>query len=374
MWNALKYAVSQGLSLTVDAQIAVVDEYNGLSQAARLVFLRTLRKYATRHSGGTTIAAVTILDALIKNTGIAWMVNVCPKFLPRLAEAAMKPSASVQFRGAVLDRIEDWGVQFKDRDGLDGFVQMYNHLRTRGAPFPSARLEADLLLPLERVPIFDSLPPSRLLSDAQRDVAFLEGLPVSVAIKPGQYGPLLAASAQRLQAFLSRVEEDGGGEVTCDPALLRRITALLELGFLSHGAGLVPQSGSGGGDGVVCGPSPPPLPPTSADGGAIPYPPTPGTTAIPATHNTPPATTKPSNTSRCVRLVLDPSPPPCRPHNHLVKHRIIQPSEEEMEFTPRRPLRSLNGHHSKVASPPHAGGTGVIDTVAVGEAAASGRA
>ncbi|RVE53688.1 hypothetical protein evm_001580 [Chilo suppressalis] len=140
--------------------------------------IKAIRKRLTQSAGKNytvVMYTLTVLETCVKNCGRAFHVLVCNKEfiseLVKLIGPKNDPPTVVQEK--VLSLIQCWADAFQNQQELQGVVQIYNELRTKGVEFPMTDLDA-------MAPIFT---PQRSVPDGSEPT--LAGSPQRAVIPPG---------------------------------------------------------------------------------------------------------------------------------------------------------------------------------------------
>ncbi|CAG9793990.1 unnamed protein product [Diatraea saccharalis] len=164
--------------------------------------IKAIRKRLTQSAGKNytvVMYTLTVLETCVKNCGRPFHVSVCNKEfiseLVKLIGPKNDPPTVVQEK--VLSLIQCWADAFQSQPELQGVVQIYNELRTKGVEFPMTDLDA-------MAPIFT---PQRSVPDGPEPV--LVGSPQRAAVPQGSptrhnpEQPTAAVSLPFLNFFLS---------------------------------------------------------------------------------------------------------------------------------------------------------------------------
>lgn len=124
----------------------ICDLINESSDTARDA-MKAIRKRLTQNAGknATVIMyTLTVLETCVKNCGKAFHVLVANKeFINELVKIIgpkNDPPAIVQEK--VLSLIQVWADAFKNQPDLNGVVQVYQELKTKGIEFPMTDLDS----------------------------------------------------------------------------------------------------------------------------------------------------------------------------------------------------------------------------------------
>ncbi|CAG9793988.1 unnamed protein product [Diatraea saccharalis] len=172
--------------------------------------IKAIRKRLTQSAGKNytvVMYTLTVLETCVKNCGRPFHVSVCNKEfiseLVKLIGPKNDPPTVVQEK--VLSLIQCWADAFQSQPELQGVVQIYNELRTKGVEFPMTDLDA-------MAPIFT---PQRSVPDGPEPV--LVGSPQRAAVpqgSPTRHNPeqptaavtLSESQSSKLRADLAVVE------------------------------------------------------------------------------------------------------------------------------------------------------------------------
>ncbi|XP_063827920.1 TOM1-like protein 2 [Ostrinia nubilalis] len=109
--------------------------------------VKAIRKRLTQSAGKNytvVMYSLTVLETCVKNCGKAFHALVCHKEfiseLVKLIGPKNDPPTVVQEK--VLSLIQCWADAFQNQPELQGVVQVYNELRTKGVEFPMTDLDA----------------------------------------------------------------------------------------------------------------------------------------------------------------------------------------------------------------------------------------
>ncbi|CAK1544956.1 unnamed protein product [Leptosia nina] len=109
--------------------------------------IKAIRKRLTQSAGKNytiVMYSLTVLESCVKNCGRSFHVLVCSKEfiseLVKLIGPKNDPPTVVQEK--VLSLIQCWADAFQNQPDLQGVVQIYNELRTKGVEFPMTDLDA----------------------------------------------------------------------------------------------------------------------------------------------------------------------------------------------------------------------------------------
>lgn len=138
--------------------------------------VKAIRKRLTQSAGKNytvVMYSLTVLETCVKNCGKSFHVLVCNKEfiseLVKLIGPKNDPPTVVQEK--VLSLIQCWADAFQNQPELQGVVQVYNELRTKGVEFPMTDLDA-------MAPIFT---PQRSVPDGAEPIV---GSPHRAAMPP----------------------------------------------------------------------------------------------------------------------------------------------------------------------------------------------
>ncbi|XP_045495733.1 target of Myb protein 1 isoform X1 [Colias croceus] len=109
--------------------------------------IKAIRKRLTQSAGKNytiVMYTLTVLESCVKNCGKPFHILVCNKEfiseLVKLIGPKNDPPTVVQEK--VLSLIQCWADAFQNQSELQGVVQVYNELRTKGVEFPMTDLDA----------------------------------------------------------------------------------------------------------------------------------------------------------------------------------------------------------------------------------------
>ncbi|XP_049874235.1 TOM1-like protein 2 isoform X1 [Pectinophora gossypiella] len=184
--------------------------------------IKAIRKRLTQSAGKNytiVMYTLTVLETCVKNCGKMFHMLVCSKEfigeLVKLIGPKNDPPTVVQEK--VLSLIQCWADAFQNQPELQGVVQVYNELRSKGVEFPMTDLDA-------MAPIFT---PQRSVPDGVETVAGSppRSVPPASPARPplDAAGTVLLSDSQtsKLRADLSVVE----GNMTVMNDMLTELTS-----------------------------------------------------------------------------------------------------------------------------------------------------
>ncbi|XP_050675197.1 TOM1-like protein 2 isoform X2 [Leptidea sinapis] len=109
--------------------------------------IKAIRKRLTQSAGKNytiVMYTLTVLESCVKNCGRPFHVMVCSKeFISELVKLiGPKNDPPTVVQDKVLSLIQCWADAFQTQPELQGVVQVYNELRTKGVEFPMTDLDA----------------------------------------------------------------------------------------------------------------------------------------------------------------------------------------------------------------------------------------
>ncbi|XP_047516668.1 TOM1-like protein 2 isoform X1 [Pieris napi] len=186
--------------------------------------IKAIRKRLTQSAGKNytiVMYSLTVLESCVKNCGRPFHVLVCNKEfiseLVKLIGPKNDPPTVVQEK--VLSLIQCWADAFQNQPELQGVVQVYNELRTKGVEFPMTDLDAmaPIFTPQRSVP--DGGEP--MAGSPQRNV-LAPSSPIRMPLENSTGTVTLSESqTSKLRADLSVVE----GNMTVMNDMLNELTA-----------------------------------------------------------------------------------------------------------------------------------------------------
>lgn len=145
------FFVEQATDASLEAEnwalnIEICDMINESSDSARDA-MKAIRKRLTQSAGkndAVIMLTLTVIETCVKNCGKAFHSLVASKEfiqeLVKLIGPKNDPSVAVQER--VLSLIQMWADAFRSQPDLNGVVQMYHELKSKGIEFPATDPEA----------------------------------------------------------------------------------------------------------------------------------------------------------------------------------------------------------------------------------------
>ncbi|XP_045525905.1 TOM1-like protein 2 isoform X2 [Pieris brassicae] len=186
--------------------------------------IKAIRKRLTQSAGKNytiVMYSLTVLESCVKNCGRPFHVLVCNKEfiseLVKLIGPKNDPPTVVQEK--VLSLIQCWADAFQNQPELQGVVQVYNELRTKGVEFPMTDLDAmaPIFTPQRSVP--DGGEP--MAGSPQRNI-LAPSSPIRMPLENSTGTVTLSESqTSKLRADLSVVE----GNMTVMNDMLNELTA-----------------------------------------------------------------------------------------------------------------------------------------------------
>lgn len=143
--------IEQATDASLDSEnwalnMEICDMINESSDSARDA-MKAIRKRLSQNAGKNytvIMYTLTVLETCVKNCGKAFHVLVANKEfiqdLVKLIGPKNDPPTAVQEK--VLNLIQIWADAFKSQPDLNGVVQVYQELKSKGIEFPVADLDA----------------------------------------------------------------------------------------------------------------------------------------------------------------------------------------------------------------------------------------
>ncbi|XP_031617890.1 TOM1-like protein 2 isoform X2 [Contarinia nasturtii] len=216
--NVFSTPIGQRIEHATDASLAsenwalnmeICDMINESSDAARDA-MKAIRKRLSQNAGKNytvIMYTLTVLETCVKNCGKAFHVLVANKEfiqdLVKLIGPKNDPPAVVQEK--VLNLIQIWADAFRSQPDLNGVVQVYQELKSKGIEFPVADLDAmaPIYTPQRSVP--ESASPPIVLSASPKNQPDVTQATVPAVTIPT--GPVILSPEQitKLQSELEIV-------------------------------------------------------------------------------------------------------------------------------------------------------------------------
>ncbi|KAH8415658.1 hypothetical protein KR222_007631 [Zaprionus bogoriensis] len=171
------------------ANMEICDMINDSSDTARDA-MRAIRKRLSQNAGKNNqviMYTLTVLETCVKNCGKAFHVLVAQKDfineLVKLIGPKNDPPAATQEK--VLSLIQIWADAFQNQPDLNGVIQMYNELKSKGIEFPPTKLDgmAPIYTPQRSVPEVHPVPHPQLMA-AQHTISPQHAAAVAPASGP----------------------------------------------------------------------------------------------------------------------------------------------------------------------------------------------
>ncbi|XP_055315284.1 TOM1-like protein 2 isoform X2 [Sitodiplosis mosellana] len=217
--NVFSTPVGQRIEQATDASLAsenwalnmeICDMINESSDAARDA-MKAIRKRLSQNAGKNytvIMYTLTVLETCVKNCGKAFHVLVANKEfiqdLVKLIGPKNDPPAVVQEK--VLNLIQIWADAFRSQPDLNGVVQVYQELKSKGIEFPVADLDAmaPIYTPQRSVPE-NASPPVILSTSPKNHPDVTQPNPAPVVTIPSGPVTLTPEQITKLQSELEIV-------------------------------------------------------------------------------------------------------------------------------------------------------------------------